>query len=180
MARAVRRSAALPAMLALWLLAACATSPGPHPAAVQPSAAPGRSSTMVRGEESGLGISGGETPPQLKAVAAAPYAAPAPADCAAIDREIGGLDALLGPDVDVLADPKARAGLDDQAGQALGSAVRGAIPYRWVLRWMTGAGRLDRELRQAVLAGTARRGFLKGMRLSASCPPSEPKVAAAP
>ena len=54
--------------------------------------------------------------------------------------------------------------------------MRGAIPYRWVLRWMIQAGRLDRELRQAVLAGTARRGFLKGVQRGLGCS-SPPKAA---
>jgi hypothetical protein len=125
---------------------------------------------MVSGEESGLGITGAETPPALKAVAAAPYALPPAVDCAALDREIASLDALLGPDVDVLADPKAGAGLDDRAGHALGSALRGAIPYRWALRWLTQAGDLDKQLREAVMAAAARRGFLKGIRLTKVCP----------
>lgn len=154
-------------MLGLALLtSACATASGPK----GPEAAKGRSSAMVSGYESGLGISGAETPPALKAVAAAPYAVPAAADCAALAREIASLDELLGPDVDILADPKAGEGLDDRAGHAFGSALRGVIPYRWALRWMTQAGDLDRQLRQAVLAGAARRGFLKGLRLSMACP----------
>jgi hypothetical protein len=168
------------------LISACASRPssapsGPvAPTTAQAKPAHGRSSALVTGGESGLGISGAETPATLKAVVAAPYVVAAPPDCAAMAREIADLDDLLGPDVDVLADPKARAALEDQAGQALGSVVRGAIPYRWVLRWMTQAGRLDRELRQAILAGAARRGFLKGVRQGMSCPPppSAPPVAA--
>jgi len=166
--------AGLACALLIW---GCASRPGaapPGPAAG--ATAQGRSNAMVAGGESGLGISGAETPAALKAVAAAPYLVPAPPDCAAMAREIAGLDDLLGPDVDVLADPKARAAIEDQAGEALGSVVRGAIPYRWVLRWMTQAGRLDRELRRAVVAGAARRGFLKGLRHGLGCP-AQPQVA---
>jgi hypothetical protein len=160
------------AVLALALLAsACATTSGPKGAGAPQAETPrGRSGDMVSGQESGLGISGAETPPALKIVAAAPYAVPPAVDCAALAREIASLDALLGPDVDILADPKAGAGLDDRAGHAFGSALRGAIPYRWVLRWITQAGDLDKQLRQAVIAGAARRGFLKGMRLAMACP----------
>lgn len=173
MARSGRRWAGGLAMLGLALLAsACATTSAPKGAGTAQAQAPrGRSGDMVSGDESGLGITGAETPPALKIVAAAPYAAPPAADCPALDREIARLDDLLGPDVDVLADPKAGAGLDDRAGHAFGSAVRGAIPYRWVLRWLTGAGDLDKQLRQAIIAGAARRGFLKGMRLATGCPP---------
>jgi hypothetical protein len=129
---------------------------------------------MVSGGESGLGISGADTPPALKLAAAAPYAVPPAADCATLAREIASLDELLGPDVDIIADPKAGTGLEDRAGNALGSALRGAIPYRWALRWMTQAGDRDRRLRQAVMAGAARRGFLKGMRLVMACPMEAP------
>lgn len=161
---------------ALSLLAqACASAPKPaahgRVAAAAPAARPqGRSSSVVSGDSSGLGISGAETPAALKAIAAAPYALPVPLACEAIAREVQDLDDLLGPDVDVLAEKQ---GLDHAAGQALGSAVRGAIPYRWVLRMITQAGRLDRELRQAVMAGAARRGFLKGMAQAMACQPSQ-------
>jgi hypothetical protein len=170
-------SASVLAALALALLvSACATTSGPKPAAparheaAKRDAPRGRSGDMVSAEESGLGITGAETPPALKIVAAAPYAVPPAIDCAALTREIAGLDELLGPDVDILADPKAGKGLDDRAGRAMGSALRGAIPYRWALRWLTQAGELDKQLRQAVMAGAARRGFLKGMRLAMGCP----------
>ncbi|MGZ6017879.1 MAG: hypothetical protein ACXWKO_04350, partial [Phenylobacterium sp.] len=174
------RSAGRPVVLALALLtAACATTAGPKaPGAApprQPAQAPrGRSGDMVSGEESGLGITGADTPPALKIVAAKPYAVPPAVDCAALDREIASLDALLGPDVDILADPKAGAGLEDRAGHAFGSALRGAIPYRWALRWLTQAGDMDKQLRQAVIAGAARRGFLTGMRLAMVCPAPVP------
>jgi hypothetical protein len=172
MARSGHCAAGALSALALGLLtSACATATGPKDAAAAQVQAPrGRSGDMVAGGESGLGISGAETPPALKIVTAAPYALPSEVDCASLAREIAGLDALLGPDVDIVADPKAGTGLDDRAGQAFGSALRGAIPYRWALRWLTQAGDLDKQLRQAVMAGAARRGFLKGMRLAMACP----------
>jgi hypothetical protein len=176
MTRSPARAVAAPAVLALALLAsACATTSGSKPAGTAHAEAPrGRSGDMVSGEESGLGVTGAETPPALRTVAAAPYALPTAVDCAALDREIAGLDELLGPDVDMLADPKAGAGLEDRAGQAFGSVLRGAIPYRWALRWMTGAADQDRKLRQAIMAGAARRGFLKGLRLAMACPVQTP------
>lgn len=159
------------------MVGACATKSNPRPDDSGSTAAQDRSNTMVLGEQEGLGIMGAKTPPALKTIAAAPYALPTPADCGAMGNAIVALDTLLGPDVDVLADPKIRASLEYQTGRALGSAMRGAFPYRWALRWVTGAGRLDRELRQAVLAGTARRGFLKGMGLAMGCPPPLQSVA---
>lgn len=147
------------------LVSGCATAPK----SVTPSAqsAPagrerGSSDAMVAGE-GGLGISGQKTPAALQALVAAPYALPSPADCAALSREIGELDGLLGPDVDAVAAAR------NDTGRAVGSAMRSVIPYRWVMRLMTQAGRRDRDLRLAVLAGTARRGYLKGVRLGRAC-----------
>jgi hypothetical protein len=173
-------------LFALALLtSACATTSGPKGAGAADSQAQAprdHSGDVISGEGSGLGITGAQTPPELKMVAAKPYAAPATVDCRSLDSEIAGLDAVLGPDVDILADPKASAALKQQGGHAFGSALRDAIPYRWALRWLTQAGDMDKQLREAVMAGAARRGFLKGMRLAMACPPyiSAPSVSAGP
>lgn len=162
--------AVLAPLLALGLATGgCASTKAPP--SERPAAAGQRSSAMTRGGESGLGISGAVTPPELKAVAAAPYVLPTPPDCAAMAQEIRQLDDLLGPDVDVLAAVETRSGaMGRAADRAIVGAVRGAIPYRWVLRLLTQAGKLDRELREAILAATARRGYLKGVRLGLACP----------
>ena len=176
------RGATLRAVLSVLALAlpasSCATTAAPKGAGATPAtAARGGFGEVMYGQESGLGVTGSATPQALKLVAAAPYALPPAIDCAALSREIASLDDLLGPDVDILADPKAEARLDE-ASRALGSALRGAIPYRWALRWLTQAGDRDKELREAVLAGAARRGFLKGMRLTMACPiPVSPLLA---
>ncbi|MDO8377427.1 hypothetical protein [Phenylobacterium sp.] len=166
--------AALATVLVLGLAAGgCASTRDGAAPEPTPPVATQRSGAMVRGGESGLGITGAVTPPEMKAVAAAPYALPSPPDCAALAREILQLDDLLGPDVDVLAAAETRSGaMGRAADRAIVGAVRGAIPYRWVLRWMTQAGKLDRELRLAILAATARRGYLKGVRLGLACPPA--------
>lgn len=167
MTRSIPR-VAIGGVLALSLLAGgCASAGGSKP---ERPGAPARSGAMVRGGDSGLGISGAVTPPALKAVAAAPYALSAPFDCGAMALEIVQLKALLGPDVDDLAVETRDGAMGRAAERAITGAVRGAIPYRWVMRWMTQAGKLDRELRQAILAATARRGFLKGVRLGLACP----------
>lgn len=177
MTRSRRKYPVLVGAALTMAMSACATQSGPsRPEAgprearvVQPQS---RSGAMVSGDSGGLGISGPTTPAALRAIVAAPYALPSPPDCAAMGREITDLDALLGPDVDVLADPKAGAGLDDWAARAVGSAVRGAIPYRWALRWITRASDRDKQLRLAILAGSARRGFLKGVSRTLPCPMS--------
>lgn len=163
-----RSARAASVLAAIGLLAsACATpSAAPDPSSAGHAERPrGRSDAMVSGDADGLGISGPNTPAALQALVAEPYALTSPPDCAAMALEIAKIDQILGPDVD--APPEIR----DRAGDAFGSAVRGVIPYRWVMRLMTQAGRRDRELRLAVLAGTARRSFLKGIRQAMACQP---------
>lgn len=149
------------------LLCACATRPteaerGPPPS---PQAKVGTTSG-----DTGLGLAGAETPEALKAIAHAPYALSDPSSCAALAQEIIAIDRLLGPDLDMPAPDDRR----DLAGRLAMGVVRGAIPYRWALRWMTQAGRKDRELQRAILAGVARRGYVKGLRRGINCPPTTP------
>lgn len=163
------RAALAVLMSAAVLASGCGTTRGPDPArsettqAVRPA---GSSDAMVSGG-GGLGITGQKTPAGLQALVAAPYALASPSDCAAMAREIAELDSTLGPDVDAVAAAR------NDTGQAFGAAARSVIPYRWVMRLATQAGRRDRELRLAVLAGTARRGYLKGLRLGLGCQPSQ-------
>lgn len=165
------RRPVLAALLTLGLLVSgCATQPRLAPRGAAPEVVirpQGRSDAMVSGDSDGLGISGPKTPAALQGIVAAPYALPSGPDCAFMAREIAALDEILGPDVDAVA------ASTDATGDAFGSAMRSVIPYRWVMRLMTQAGRRDRDLRLAVLAGTARRAYLKGLRLGMACQPPQ-------
>lgn len=101
----------------------------------------------------------------LRSAAKAPYAVPTTGDCPALAAELAALDAILGPDVDKAAQKP------DAAGELVAGAVRSAfsLPFRGVVRRLTGAEQRDREMREAVRAGTARRGFLKGLAYNAHC-----------
>ncbi|MDD3837339.1 MAG: hypothetical protein PHG43_05835 [Phenylobacterium sp.] len=154
--RPARKAVPLAGAAVALLVSACATTPK--------TAADGATVATARDEEV-LGLVGPQTPVLLRDIAQAPYAAPDPRTCETIARELAGLDAVLGPDVDV-----ADADGEDQIGEWARGAVRGLVPYRGVVRFLTGAGRRERELAQAVLAGTARRGYLKGLRESLACP----------
>lgn len=136
------------------LLCACATTPKPQ------------AETTVRPpQRDELGLIGPETPQILRRVSQTPYAPPEPRTCAEVERQIAELDIMLGPDVDSSA-----VGDENQlVGWAMG-AVRGLVPYRSVLRFLTRASVKERELAVAMLAGSARRGYLKGVRETLPCP----------
>lgn len=108
-----------------------------------------------------------EVPAVLRQAAHAPYAAPEPADCPGLAVAIGELDALLGPDLD-----RPPAEDEDEAEALISGLIRGAVglPFGGVIRRVTGAAARDRDLRRAILAGVARRSFLKGLASSHGCP----------
>lgn len=141
-------------------LGACATQSG-APVRQGP-----QEPTLASRAQTGLGLRGPDISELLKTIAVAPYVPPDPMDCAGLDKEIAGLDQVLGPDVDVKEVPEDRG---QQMQKAAGDALVGMVPYRGVVRWMTGAGGLEHERARAVLAAAARRGFLKGLRLAHAC-----------
>lgn len=114
-----------------------------------------------------LSIIRDKTPEVLATSVEAPYAAGDARDCPALSAEIARLDATLGPDIDVVRPKVGWVGAD-----AIYSALRGALdlPFRGMIRRVTGAESRDREQARAVLAGMVRRGFLKGLARAANCP----------
>lgn len=107
--------------------------------------------------------------PLLAAAKAAPYSPPDPAECAALARAIAELDVALGPDIDKTDPAKSS---DNLAGALVSGAIRDVLglPFRGVVRRLTGAETRDRELRASVLAGMVRRGYLKGQAAARGCP----------
>lgn len=103
-----------------------------------------------------------EIPPRIREIAADPYRPGR--DCAAIAAELAELRTLLGPDLD---EPVAEG---EDAGLA-GAVVAGAtsLPFRGVIRRITGAQQRDEAAADAVLGAMVRRGFLKGERAALGC-----------
>lgn len=102
----------------------------------------------------------------LSGAVGSPYADPA--DCASGLRELEALDAALGPDIDNPAAPAS----DNIARELALDAVRGAVslPYRGIIRRLSGAHRRDQTLSRAKGAGALRRAYLKGFGRGAGCP----------
>jgi len=129
------------------------------------------------GEQRGLGLTGPSIPDVLKVIAANPYKAPAEPACETIPAEILALDQVLGADADE-AKPK-KSYVVSYAERMAGGAIRGMVPYRGAIRFLTGADHKDHELMDAARAGWARRGFLRGLEANLECAPHV-TVAAAP
>ncbi|MDE2486863.1 MAG: hypothetical protein KGO51_05635 [Alphaproteobacteria bacterium] len=111
-----------------------------------------------------------------------PYQTGGKDNCASLKAELAGLDAALGPDVAESAKPDRSISPTGLAADAVGGAV--GLPFRGIVRTVTGAESRDRQLHAAVLAGMVRRAFLKGRLHEMACAapaqpvPPAPKVVA--
>lgn len=111
-----------------------------------------------------------ENPPDvLIHAAAAPYDLPGDGGCGAIVNEIASLDGVLGPDLDAPNRPRAQSSTDISAlvSGAIGGVI--GLPYRSVVRRLSGAEGRAQTVRDAILAGMVRRAFLKGVARADNC-----------
>lgn len=110
-----------------------------------------------------------ETPEKLLEEAQkAPYSLAGVRTCVQLRNEIARYDAVLGPDVDDVDEHgEPLPGRLAEAGAS--SIVNSLIPLRGLVREATGAAQADRRMRAAIVAGMARRAFLKGNAEAKGC-----------
>ncbi|MFN7158952.1 MAG: hypothetical protein ACK4MR_09715 [Erythrobacter cryptus] len=120
-----------------------------------------------------LNIDARDIPEVLLSAEADPYATKGLGRCTALTREIAALDEVLGADYDIASGKQRDRISEGRIGQSL---VGSLIPFRGIVREVTGAASNDRALRAAYTAGMVRRGFLKGLGLQRGCAyPARPK-----
>jgi len=112
-----------------------------------------------------VGIAKTKTPPLLVEVSKDPYGLAGTATCRQIAASISDLSALIGPDYDSTGAPKKQS-LVKAGGQAV---VNTLIPFRGIVREVSGAAPAERRYDAAVTAGFARRGFLRGLQRARKC-----------
>lgn len=114
-------------------------------------------------------------PPVLLQARAAPYANQGISGCDDIRREVADLEAVLGDDFDTTP-PEERA---VSAGGVAQSLLGSLIPFRGVIRELSGAKAHEHNFREAISAGLMRRAYLKGIGQQLGCPyPASPAPAA--
>ncbi|MCB2061435.1 MAG: hypothetical protein KDE21_13055 [Novosphingobium sp.] len=94
-----------------------------------------------------------------------PYDLSGLSSCGPIVREAERLDNLLGDDFDL--PQNVRGG--PSAGRVAKSVVGSFIPFRGIIREVSGANEQQRKMQAAIQAGIARRGFLKGVGQARGC-----------
>lgn len=114
---------------------------------------------------SDLNLKKTDIPPLLISAQGDPYSLAGLKRCYEIGEAIVALDMVLGDDLDVPQDGRA----NTSAGSVAQAAVGAFIPFRGVIREISGANEHERKLREAIVAGTARRAFLKGYGQAKGC-----------
>ena len=95
----------------------------------------------------------------------APYSIEGLSKCSHYVAAVEELDAVLGLDFDIASTEDRRI----SAGRVAQSIVGSFIPFRGVVREVSGAAKHERDFQEAILAGMMRRAFLKGMGLKLGC-----------
>jgi hypothetical protein len=124
-----------------------------------------------------LNVAARDIPEVLRAAVRDPYSMAGQDSCEAMVSTIAALDRVLGADYDIASDD----GNDRFSEGRIGQNVVGSIiPFRGIVREVTGAAGNDRALRAAYTAGMVRRAFLKGWGLGKGCAyPARPKAVGA-
>jgi len=121
-----------------------------------------------------IGLAKDKIPPILEAAIASPYALRS-SKCKAVVAELVELNLALGRDFD---SPVVKGDKASQIASAGGEALVGMlIPFRGLVREVTGAASAERRRVAAINAGIARRGFLRGIAKDHGCKPPPPPPA---
>ena len=133
------------------------------PVASAPDAKPAAKAVeLVKQPFDDLNIVKKSVAPVLVRAKEAPYAHPS-ADCQVLNTEIEQLTLALGPDVDASVQKASLSKKMSDGGFNLArGAVSSVIPYRGIVRQVTGAEKRAHDNNDAFLAGMVRRAYLKG------------------
>ncbi len=152
-------------------------APAPTPAPASSSSAPAGSSIQTPMDD--LGLRKEAIPPALIEATENPYRLPGTGQCSQLIPAIEALNAALGKDIDMPQDSGSRLAASD----LMNFAASSVIPFRGLIRQVSGASNRQRLMQEAVLAGFARRAFLKGVGQARNCAyparPADPQIIAA-
>lgn len=171
----------LVAVGALWATAASAAQSPPAPGAPAPAAQPAEPSAFVQGRDRAaeiatqpvrdVGVHKAKIPPSLVKAVDSPYGLAGLKTCRQLATEISDLNGAIGSDFE--AGTKYHENHTVKLAEAGGKAVvNSLIPFRGIVREVSGAAPADRRYDAAVNMGYARRGFLRGVYLQRRCKPA--------
>ncbi|MBF6602178.1 MAG: hypothetical protein ITG03_04335 [Sphingorhabdus sp.] len=116
-----------------------------------------------------VGLSKTEIPEKLISIQDDPYSLEGLRRCAAIIKEVEELNEVLAADVNEVVDKTRAEKREETASRVAGGVIGGIIPFRGLVREISGAAGNERKYNAAVYAGVVRRGFLKGIGRERGC-----------
>jgi hypothetical protein len=118
-----------------------------------------------------VGVEKKNVEPVLQRAVDNPYATPKAPMCKAVLAELAQLNDVLGPDFG-----EEQPGKENKVGKLAAAGgemlVNSLIPFRGLVREVSGAAPSDRRHASAVAAGLARRGYLRGLADTRRCWPT--------
>jgi len=142
------------------------------PALAQTAVAPEnvRAEDVAMSPLSDLNVRKKDVPVVLEMAMAKPYDLSGIKSCKGLTTAIMDLDGALGDDIDVATGEKSDMEKAGNGAGAIAKSVLGSfIPFRGIIREVSGANAQERLWDRALYAGTARRAFLKGMGEQRGC-----------
>lgn len=115
---------------------------------------------------SDLNLRSKDIPLVLQVAEQAPYDLSSLDGCSAVRTEIARLEDVLGPDADA---PPDKDGIVNKGLRIGGNVLGGFIPFRGIVRQLSGANAEREKWQNAIYAGVTRRSFLKGYAKGLGC-----------
>jgi hypothetical protein len=103
----------------------------------------------------------------LVKASADPYSLQGLSSCRQLADAVRELNTVLGPDYDVAKAKESKAATLAKAGGD--AAISLVVPFRGLVREVSGAAPAERSYNAALDAGLARRGFLRGVHYKQGC-----------
>lgn len=117
-----------------------------------------------------INVSKKDIPVVLEMAMAKPYDLSGIKSCRGLTTAIVDLDGALGEDIDVASGEKSDGEkMGNGAGAIAKTVINGFIPFRSIIREVSGANAQERLWDRALYAGSVRRAFLKGMGEQRGC-----------
>lgn len=115
---------------------------------------------------SDLNLRSKDIPLVLQVAQLAPYDLSSVKECSAATKEIARLEEVLAPDADA---PPDKDGIVNKGLKFGGNMLGGFVPFRGIVRQLSGANAERAKWQAAIYAGVARRSFLKGYAQGLGC-----------
>ena len=168
--RSTKRPVSLTLAVAALLMAAPALAQTSEPSKTQQIEQD--ATTVAKSPLKDVGLVKDKIPQVLIDARTATYALPSPLTCKTIFDAVDALNAELAPDLD---NPSTQIKTGMSATEIGETVVHGLTPLRSWVRKLSGAEKNDNAVQAAILAGSIRRGYLKGVSLGLHCqPPAAP------